>query len=92
MPEQLFKVIYVEASTGIILDVQKNYQQGPFDSSCYVFQSYDDALSFAKEITKQSPEIECCIFNEANNFFHSEQSLVPFEKKPIKKKNWWYFF
>lgn len=84
MGKSFFKVLFVELSTGIVLDKKKEYQHGKFDDSYSYFKTYDEALAFSKEITSKSPEIECLILNEENQFIHIERNQKGYTKNKEK--------
>ena len=74
MSKSYFQVLLVELSTGIILDRQQEYQQGNDDDSRYYFETWQEAFAFSREMTAKTPEIECLILNEDNEFVHVERN------------------
>ncbi len=98
--DKKFKVVFADINTGIILDLENNYQlEGP-ESSCLYFKTYEDALSFSKKKIVLSPEIECIIMDNENVPLHTERNEAGFGVKKqnedkvgtITKKKWWQFF
>lgn len=74
MSKSYFQVLLVELSTGIILDRQQEYQQGNDGDSRYYFETWQHAVAFSQEMTAKTPEIECLILNEDNEFVHVEHN------------------
>ncbi len=87
-----FALLFCEADTGIVLykDLQRYIGQGDY---YYVFDSLNEAESFALEITNKNPSIFSAIFNNANlGVINTSDDIdIPQVKETKKRKKWWPF-
>ncbi len=70
-----------ELRTGIILDLNENYNSNPDDYPVLIFDSFEEIKEFAEKKILENPDVECLIYNHKQEFVE-----VVFNKGQIEEQ------